>query len=165
MGKELLVDSEVLHNTFQEHYDGIKEALIRDEKNVFCMKMSSIVEQLNENEDNVEKRLAKIDSVKFGIAGYNDVELGLHLTFTGENNGWAVSWGHKVPDPMRIQWNERSQWTEEERDEELAKLMRFVSKILSEAKVDTVDKLKGIPVEVKFERNSLVGWRVLTEVI
>jgi len=43
--------------------------------------------------------------------------------------------------------------------------MRFVSKLLKEAKVDNVDKLKGIPVEVTFDGMMLKEWRVLTEVL
>jgi hypothetical protein len=43
--------------------------------------------------------------------------------------------------------------------------MRYVSKLLKEAKVDSVDKLKGKPVEVTFEGNTLKSWRILTEVL
>jgi hypothetical protein len=43
--------------------------------------------------------------------------------------------------------------------------MRFVSKLLKEAKVNSVDKLKGIPVEVTFDGNILKDWRILTEVL
>jgi hypothetical protein len=41
-----------------------------------------------------------------------------------------------------------------------------LSKLLKEAKVDSVGKLKDIPVEVTFfEGNILKEWRVLTEVL
>lgn len=43
--------------------------------------------------------------------------------------------------------------------------MRFISKLLKEAKVDEVYQLKGKPVEVTFEGNMLKEWRLLTEVI
>ena len=43
--------------------------------------------------------------------------------------------------------------------------MRYLSKLLNDAKVDSVDKLKGIPVEVTLEDNTLKEWRVLTEVL
>jgi len=43
--------------------------------------------------------------------------------------------------------------------------MRYLSKLLNDAKVDSVDKLKGIPVEVTLEDNTLKEWRVLIEVL
>jgi hypothetical protein len=43
--------------------------------------------------------------------------------------------------------------------------MRFLSKLLKEAKVDSVDQLKGKPVEVTFDGNLLSEWRILTEVL
>jgi hypothetical protein len=43
--------------------------------------------------------------------------------------------------------------------------MRFLSKLLKDAKVRSVDKLKGIPVEAIFDGNVLKEWRVLTEVL
>jgi hypothetical protein len=43
--------------------------------------------------------------------------------------------------------------------------MRYLSKLLNEAKVSSVDKLKGIPVEVTFDGNMLKEWRILTEVL
>lgn len=56
-------------------------------------------------------------------------------------------------------------WTEDDRDE-LAQLMRYISKLLSEAKVDDITKLAGKPVEVTIDEfNSLKSWRILTEVL
>jgi hypothetical protein len=43
--------------------------------------------------------------------------------------------------------------------------MRYVSKLLKDAKVDAVQKLQGIPVEVTFDGNLLKEWRILTEVL
>jgi hypothetical protein len=43
--------------------------------------------------------------------------------------------------------------------------MRLLSKLLKEAKVDSVEKLKGKPVEVTFDGNRLQEWRILTEVL
>jgi hypothetical protein len=42
--------------------------------------------------------------------------------------------------------------------------MRYFSKLLKVAKVVSVDKLKGIPVDVKLDGITLKVWRVLTEV-
>ena len=40
-----------------------------------------------------------------------------------------------------------------------------INKLLNEAKRETVEGLKGIPIEATFEGNVLRGWRVLTEVL
>ena len=47
----------------------------------------------------------------------------------------------------------------------MVKTLKNVSKYLKEAKVSSVDKLKGIPVEVTFENNTIKSWRILTEVL
>jgi hypothetical protein len=43
--------------------------------------------------------------------------------------------------------------------------MRYVSKLLRDAKVDSVEKLKGKPIEATFDGNTLKEWRILTEVL
>jgi hypothetical protein len=43
--------------------------------------------------------------------------------------------------------------------------MRYISSLLKDAKVDSVDKLKGKPVEVTLDGNQLKSWRILTEVL
>ena len=111
----------------------------------------------------MEKRLGKIEYVKFGIGGYNDSEIGLHLNFGGD--GWGVSKSHSTWDAQRVERSKHCKWTEDERSKTYSELVRLVSKLLKEAKVDSVDKLKGIPVEITFDGNMLSDWRILTEVI
>lgn len=111
----------------------------------------------------MEKMLGKIESVYFGIGGYQDAQLGLHMSFSG--GAWGVGWSESVWDPETIKHTEHTQWTEESRDKQLADLCRQISKYLKEAKVNSVDKLKGVPVEVTFEGNTIKSWRILTEVI
>ena len=113
----------------------------------------------------LEKRLGKIERVKFGIGGYNDSMLGLHLTFRSDVDNWVANYSNATLDAEIVKWNERCQWTEEERDKDYANLLRYVSKLLKDAKVDSVEKLKGIPVEVTFENRLLKEWRILTEVL
>jgi hypothetical protein len=43
--------------------------------------------------------------------------------------------------------------------------MRYISDLLHDAKVDSVEKLKGVPVEILFEGNTLKEWRIFTEVL
>ena len=111
----------------------------------------------------MEKKLGKIESVRFGHGGYQDACIGLSVTLG--DGGWGVGDFKGGWDPEMIKRSENTKWTEEERNENLVDLMRFVSKLLKEAKVDSVDKLKNIPVEVTFEGMMLKEWRILTEVL
>jgi len=111
----------------------------------------------------MEKKLGKIEAVKFGIGGYQDAMIGLHVTLG--NNGWGVVDSRSAWDAETIKWSKSCKWTEADRDKQYAELLRYVSKLLKDAKVDSVDKLKGVPVEVTFDGNMLKEWRVLTEVL
>lgn len=111
----------------------------------------------------MEKKLGKIEDVRFGLGGYQGAMIGLHVTLG--NSGWGVSDSRANWDAEQIKCSEHSKWLESDRDEWYAEIMRYVSKLLKEAKVDSVDKLKGKPVEVTFDGNTLKEWRILTEVL
>lgn len=68
-------------------------------------------------------------------------------------------------DAELIKHSEYSKWSEEDRDKSYSDTMRFLSKLLKEAKVGSVDKLKGVPVECSFDGMMLKEWRILTEVL
>lgn len=109
-------------------------------------------------------KLGKIESVEFGLGGYNNDMLGLTIVISGK--GWGV-----VPsepqfwDSNLIEWNYRCKWTEDDRDKQFAIVMRRISDLLKDAKVDTINKLVGIPVEAIFNGFNLKSWRILTEVL
>jgi hypothetical protein len=111
----------------------------------------------------MEKKFGKILSVNFGIGSYQDSMIGLHVTLG--DNVWGVGYSHSAWDAESIKWSENCKWTEDDRDKQYADILRYLSKLLKDAKVDSVDKLKGIPVEVTFDGNLLKEWRVLTEVL
>lgn len=111
----------------------------------------------------MEKKIGKIESVSFGIGGYQDAMIGLNVTLS--SSGWGVGDSRVAWDAELIKWTKNCKWTESERDKQYSEIMRYVSKLLKDAKVKTVDKLKGIPVEVTFDGNILKEWRVLTEVL
>ena len=111
----------------------------------------------------MEKKLGKIESVSFGLGGYQGAMLGLHVTLS--NGSWGVGDSKANWDSEQIKWGEYTQWTEEDRNQWYSDIMRDVSRLLKEAKVDSVDKLKGKPVEVTFDGNTLKEWRILTEVL
>lgn len=112
----------------------------------------------------MDKKLGKIESVKFGISGYQDVQFGISLTFTG-SGGWGVSYFKGFWDKNQIKCDNYCKWTEQDRDNSYIELCKFVSDLLYEAKVTDITKLKGIPVEVTFVDNSISNFRILTEVL
>jgi hypothetical protein len=109
-----------------------------------------------------ETKLGQIQSVKFGRGGYQDVMLGVSVTLGGK--GWGVC-DFKGDWDFDTTVNERTKWTELERRSHLAEMLFWLSGIMREAKVETVDKLKGVPVEIVFENNTLKSWRILSEVL
>ena len=111
----------------------------------------------------MEKKLGKITSVRFGLGGYQSACLG--LTVTLGTDGWSVGDFKGTWDAESIKRSEYTKWTEEERSKGYDETMRYLSKLLKDAKVDSVDKLKDVPVEVTFDGNMLKEWRILTEVI
>ena len=111
----------------------------------------------------MEKKLGKIESVRFGHGGYQDSCLGLSVTLSA--SGWGVGDFKGGWDAELIKHSEYSKWSEEDRDKSYSDTMRFLSKLLKEAKVSSVDQLKGIPVEVMFDGMMLKEWRILTEVL
>lgn len=113
----------------------------------------------------LEKRLGKIKSVSFGHGGYQDAQLGLSITFESEKEGWGVGKFYGGWDAEMIDCSEHAKWTETDRDKTYSDTMRFISKILKQAKVNTVDQLKDIPVECTFDFNTLKDWRILEEVL
>lgn len=115
---------------------------------------------------NIEKKIGKIASVRFGSGGYQDAAFGLSLDFESKKTSWGVStfisggWYPGVIDP-----DKRSKWTEEDRRKSMAELGYKIARILSAAKVSDIKELVGIPVEVTFVGNTLKDWRVLEEAL
>lgn len=114
---------------------------------------------------NEEKVLGKIKDISFGITGYNDMMLGYSIEFSLDGGSSGVATSEGFLDYNRVKHNERCKWTEEERDIGMVDMLKRLSDVLKQAKVNTVDKLKNIPVEVTLEGNTFKSWRVLTEVL
>ena len=111
----------------------------------------------------MEKKLGKLENVRFGLGGYQDACLGLTVTISGD--GWGVGDNKSTWDANRIKCSDRCKWTEEDRSKGYDEVMRFVSDLLSNAKVSSISELNGKPVEAVFEGMVLKSWRILTEVI
>lgn len=111
----------------------------------------------------METKLGKISKVEFGLCGCQECELGLWVCLDMKGSG--VQDTKAVWDANKIKHTDSCKWTEESRNNDYAEIMRYVSDLLAAAKVDSVSKLKDIPVEVKFEGMQLKSWRILSEVL
>jgi len=111
----------------------------------------------------MRKELGKIQGVSVGLGGYQEAMLGIH--FTLGDGSWGVNDSKCFWDANQIDCTEHCKWTEEERTESYADTMRYISNLLSKARVDSVNKLLGIPIEAEFDGNALKGWRILEEVL
>lgn len=109
------------------------------------------------------KQLGKIERVSFGLGGYQDQCIGLTVTLASSGGGVTDFFGPYCPGLIEV--NERTKWTEEHRDKELASTMRRIADLLMKAKKSDVAALAGVPVEIEFEGNLLKSWRILEEVL
>ncbi len=108
-------------------------------------------------------KLGKISKASFGIGGYRDVCIGLRIDLDG--GSWACGFSKMAWDNNLIECDKNKEWTEEDRDKNYAEIVRYISDLLHQAKVDSIEDLKGIPIEAIFDGTKLLKWRILTEVI
>lgn len=108
----------------------------------------------------MEKYLGKIEKASFGIGGYNDAQIGISFTLSGGGFGVGDFWGY-----WSIERSAYTKWSEEDRSTHLGQTVMRIAKLLSDAKVDSVDRLKGVPIELIFKDNQLESWRILKEVL
>ena len=108
----------------------------------------------------MRKELGKIQKAEFGKGGYQDAMIGISFNLGGDSWGVCDFWGHWASERTN-----RTEWTEESRLKYLGETSMRVLKLLDDAKVDSVSKLAGIPIEVEFEANTLKTWRILKEVL
>lgn len=106
-----------------------------------------------------ETRLGKIKSVSFGYCGYQEAGFGISFDLGGD--GWGV---------LDAKWfwatsSDGAKWTEADRTKEYADVMRYTKTLLDDAGVMNVNSLKGKPVEVVFDGNTLKSWRILKDVL
>lgn len=114
-------------------------------------------------QDNIKKEFGKISDVRFGLCGYQDAQLG--ISFTLEGKGWGVNDTKAYWDSNMIEVTDNTIWSEEDRTKAYSEVMRYISTLLKDAKVSTIDHLQGKPVEVTFQDRTLKEWRILTEVL
>lgn len=110
----------------------------------------------------MEKRIGKIENIRFGMGGYQDAMIGVSVTLGSSKEAWGVqdfrgAWAMKRTDSC--------QWTDEDRLRDLGNVAMWVNGMLKAAKVDDLARLQGKPVEVTFDGNRMVGWRLLEEAL
>ena len=110
----------------------------------------------------IEKHIGKIERVSFGYGGYQDAQFGISVTLS---SGCLAVGDFKGTWSLDIEHTEHCKWTEADRDKQYAELCRFVNRLMKDAKVKSVEKLKDVPVEWTSEGNTLKSWRILTEVL
>ncbi len=110
----------------------------------------------------MDKQLGKITSVRFGHGGYQDAQFGIWFQFG--NDGWGCGSGKGV-------WqggpSTGAKWTMADKEKTCAEIMLYIEDLMRQAKVADVKDLKGVPVELTFDKpfGTLESWRILTEVI
>ena len=109
----------------------------------------------------MEVKLGKIQYVHYGFCGYQGAMLGLRVSLAGD--GWGV--GADKPGHWTTKISSTTAWTEADRIKGFGENANEILGLLRDAKVDSVDKLKDIPVECTFDGNMLKSWRILKEVL
>lgn len=107
----------------------------------------------------IETKLGKIQSVKFGYGGYDDAMIGISFTLGGEGWGCGDFWGW-----WTTSISSGTKWTQDDRIKYLGEVTWRIKQLLVDARVETIDQLKNVPVEITFDANVLKSWRILKEV-
>lgn len=111
----------------------------------------------------VEIKLGKIKSIHLGYGGYQEAQFGLSVDLGGD--GWGVfdfvsgGWGTDVEPGHTYKW------TEDDRTNGFAHVLRYVNRLLRDAKVKHLDDLANMPVEIIMKDRRLESWRILKEVL
>lgn len=108
----------------------------------------------------IETKLGKINKVRLGSGGYDDAMFGVSFELGGQ--GWGVGdfWGTWSSPPSTY-----AKWTVDDQMQIWNSMVLKLKELMEKAKVNEMNKLVGIPVEITFENNTLKSWRVLEEVL
>jgi len=85
--------------------------------------------------------IGKIKSVKFGK---RDGKLG--IWFVLESDGWNIMADHSVWDYNEVKADEHIKWSEQDRNDQMASMMEYISDLMYQAKVTDIQSLTGKPI-------------------
>lgn len=108
----------------------------------------------------MRKSIGKITGVRFGKCGYDDAGFGISISVETQD-GCATHelWVWSSPP------SKDAKWTVFDQDKKLVEISRYVMQLIKDAKVNSVEKLRGVPVEAIWEGQVIIDVRILTEVI
>lgn len=109
----------------------------------------------------MELVLGKIEKAEVGVV---ENRFGLHVTLSlGAGSGVELS--KTFWDQTQAPCTEFCKWTEDDRNSEMRKACLHISSVLYSSKKAFVSELVGVPIEAAIKANTVVSWRVLTEVL
>jgi hypothetical protein len=121
----------------------------------------------------MEKRLGRITNARFGYCHGIDIEnqFGLEITIECINDDGYRQKARYLP--PHIAWDsvDRKSWHRvyfygyNSNCQDPKDMVEFIKKILKQAKVDEVVKLKGIPVQLIKDDDHEEGFRIVTELL
>lgn len=106
------------------------------------------------------KVLGKIQSIRIGHGGYDDVMFGVSFSLGDDSSGCQDFWGFWMTAA-------NDNWGEDTRQKRFGEAFYKLWKLMQDAKVSNAMDLEGTPIEMTYESvgGRLQSWRILTEVI
>src|SRR6266567_3845077 len=101
----------------------------------------------------MKEQIGVIESVRFGLTGYQECQLGFEFRLSGE--GWGTThikvcgWGHVSEEDLK-KFESNHKWTHESRIKHLGEICWQVFMFMQDAKVNSLEGLVGKPVAVFF---------------
>lgn len=107
----------------------------------------------------ISKEIGKIRSIRLGMGGYQDAMFGVTFDLGGKSWGVGDFWG------TWAHWDKHCKWTVEDQIKQFGATMAKLRDLITKAKVNSINELKNVPVEVIFEDQCMKSWRILEEVL
>lgn len=108
----------------------------------------------------IETKLGKISFVRVGDGGYQDAQFGVTIGLESKDGSSVDFKG-----PWNTEISASTKWTELDRQKQLGETFNWLRELMNRAKVDDVNKLKGVAVEITWTDQRLSSWRILEEVL
>ena len=106
------------------------------------------------------KHKGKISSIYFGLGGYQESMLGLHICFSFEMHKFICT-SDAYWDYYSVEHTERSKWTEQSRLARYARINCNISELLNKAKVRELGQLKNKEVTLTMDGLNLYSWELI----